>query len=340
MTTETVTTTEPVVEKPTHVVIDNSNLDAVLANARGQEYKPEEKKEEPKAETKVEAKEDDDGLTEEQRATFTENMKRTIGKKHRAQKEAEELAEEQYNTRILAERRAEALERENKRLKEQLTPPKQEEGPKKPNKADFKSDEEYIEAVADYRAELKIKEREDAAHAAALEERQREVIATAEQRIAKARETVPDFDEVLKDNDTQVPPAVAAYMQESDLFAELAYYFGKNTEELEKISKLSPPKQLVAIGKIESTLKPFSEKPEKDEAKAATPQGESKNGKAVADPSTNGKSPSKARTEPIQPLETGSSSQVEKPVSEMSFQEYKAYWQKKNKVNLSARKRH
>lgn len=332
MSDETVTTTE-VVEKPTHVVIDNSNLEAVLANARGEEYKPEEKKEETKVEAK-EPVEDEDGLTPEEKAELTDKMKKAIGKRTRALRETEELAEQQYNTARLAEKRAEALERENARLKEQLNPPVV-EALKKPSKADFKTDDEYIEAVADYRAELKIKEREDAAHARAVAEYQREIKVKAEERVSKAREIVSDYEDVVGSSDTPVPPDIAGYMQESEMFAELGYHFAKNPEVLENLAKLSPAKQLVAIGKIESTLKPFSEKSE--EVKTAKAES---NGKQETAPSTNGKSPSKARQEPIKPLETGSSSQVTKPASEMSWDEFKADWQKRNKVNFSARKRH
>ena len=335
MSDETVTTTE-VVEKPTHVVIDNSNLEAVLANARGEEYKPEEKKEETKTEAKAETKEsEEDGLTDEQRATFTENMKKTIGKKHRAQKEAEELAEEQYNARILADRRAEKAEREAQRLREQIAPPKQEEVPKKPNKADFKTDEDYQEAMVNFRVDEKMRENEERQRQQAQADRQREVIVEAQGRIASAKELVPDFAEVVEAADVPVPPNIAGYMQESEMFAELGYHFAKNPEVLENLAKLSPAKQLVAIGKIESTLKPFSEKSE--EVKTAKAES---NGKQETAPSTNGKSPSKARQEPIKPLETGSSSQVTKPSSEMSWPEFKADWQKRNKVNFSARKRH
>lgn len=331
--------------KPTHVVIDNTNLDAVLAEARGEplpkEVPKEELKTEVKTETKSEPEEDDDGLTPEQKATFTENMKKTIGKKHREKKEAEELAEEQYNARILADRRAEKAEREAQRLREQLTPAPKVEEAKEPDRANFKTDKEYADAMIDFRVDQKLKAKEAEDHKKALEDLQREAAAQAIARIEKARELVPDFDEVLASVDDDKHPVsqtIAGYMQESDMFAELGYHFAKNPEVLDNIMKLSPTKQLVAIGKIESTLKPFSGNSEKATTDA---KSELEDGKATKPaPSTNGIKPSKARPEPIKPLETGSASQVEKPVSEMSFQEYKSHWQEKHKVKLGLRKRH
>lgn len=340
MTDKDVTTTE-VVENQTHVVIDGSDLDAVLANARGEpipvkETKPTEiKQEEAKAEIEPD---EETGLTEEEKKTYTDKMLKTIGKKHRAQKEAEEFAQTQFNEKKLAEKRAEQLERENQRLKEQMNPPKIEEAPKEPDRANFKTDKEYSDAMIDYRVDQKLREREAKEHAKAVEDRQREIEAEAQGRIAKAREIVPDFDEVMENADVEVPTNIAGYMQESDMFAELGYHFAKNPEVLENLAKLSPAKQLVAIGKIESTLKPFSEKSEKVEnGEKPSPKAEKPaNGET---PSTNAKA-SKARPEPIKPLDTGSASQVEKPESEMDFKEVFAQWQKTHKVNLTKRRRH
>jgi hypothetical protein len=332
-------------EKTTQVVVDNKNVDAMLAEARGEKYEPKKEAEKPaeaaKVEKPAESEEDENGLTAEQKATFTENMKKTIGKKHRLQKEAEELAEEQYNTARLAEKRAEKLERDLARLQEQLTPAKVEEA-KEPNRADFKDDKSYADAMIDYRVDQKLKAKEADDHKRALEDRQREGAVQATARIEEARKLVPDFDEVLASVDDDKHPVsqtIAGYMQESDMFAELGYYFAKNTEALDNIMKLSPTKQLVAIGKIESTLKPFSTKTEKAEEVKTDPASESSNGKAKADPSTNAKA-SKARPEPIKPIETGSTSQVEKPEGEMTYQEYKAHWQKKRGIKLGLRKHH
>jgi hypothetical protein len=327
-------------KKSNIVVVDNTNVDAILAEARGEKYEPEAAKPAEAATDKPaeDAEDPETGLTEKQKAEFTENMKKTIGKKHRLQKEAEELAEEQYNTRILAEKRAEKAEREAERLREQVNPPKVEEAPKEPDRANFKTDKEYTDAMIDYRVDQKLRAAAEAQHQRAVEDRQREIAAQAGARISEAAKLVPDFNEVVGAVDTVVPPAVAGYMQESDMFAELGYHFAKNPEVLENLAKLSPARQLVAIGKIESTLKPFSEKSGKVEDKSNADKA-SQNGKAVADPSTNAKA-SKARPEPIQPLDTGSVSQVQKPVTEMSFQEYKAAWQEKHKVKLGLRKRH
>lgn len=327
-------TEQAVIPEKTHTVVDNSNLDQVIAEAKGEKYVPEKPADKAPAEDA-----EDLGLDEEHASDpkLTEIVRKAVNRKHRQFKEAEEFGESQFEEKRQALKKLEALERENARLKEQLTPAKEE--PKKPVKADFKTDEEYIEAIADWKASEKIKEREAEQHKAAQEERAREIFATAESRLEKAKEIVSDFQEVIEAApEINIADSTLGYMQESELFPEIAYHLAKNTEVYEKLSKMSPQRQLVEIGKIESTLKPFSEKSEKaaPESKGANAEKASQNGTT---PSINAKA-SKARPEPIKPLETGGASQVEKPASERTLEEEKAYWAKKHGVNFRARRRH
>ena len=122
------------------------------------------------------------------------------------------------------------------------------------------------------------------------------------------------------------------------MFAELGYYLAKNPDVVVSLSKLKPALQLVQIGKIESTLKPFSEVTGKPKD-GATPS------KAVTEASkaseTTGISPSKARTTApvIQPLNTTGTAFEKDPV-DMNIRETISDWQKRNNANLAARKRH
>lgn len=337
-------------KKSTQVVINSGDIDAIVADARGEKPKALDDQP-PPAEPKVEAKanghddeeEGEDGLTKSQREdpALTEKMKRAIGKQFRKRKEAEEFAESQFNEKQLALRENERLSREAQRLKEQLTPKPVVEAPKEPDRANFKTDKEYADAMIDYRVDQKLRAKEAADHQKAIEDRQREIQAQAIERITVAKERVPDYDEVVGSVDLPVPPDVAGYMQESELFAELGYYLAKNPQELEKLGKMTPAKQLVAIGKIEAILKPFGESvsPKVEPQTGAKP--ESQDGKATKPtPSTDGQKPSKARVMPITPLETTSAAQVEKPASDRTYDEEKALWARQHKVNFKARRRH
>ena len=121
-------------------------------------------------------------------------------------------------------------------------------------------------------------------------------------------------------------------------------YSAKNPAELEKISLLTPVKQLVAIGKIESTLQPFgSRSPASDAPKAGDKPGESDGKGAKPAPSTDtGFAPSKGRSSDapvIKPL-NGEGRAVEPEPGSMSTREMIQAYQKAKGLNLAARKRH
>src|SRR5271154_3092167 len=116
------------------VVLDSHNLEEIVKDATGEglerPVEPEKPVEKVEAKAKdVKEPEDDkddvegeDGLTPHQKRELTQKMQVAIGKKHRALKDAEEFATEQYNERRLAEQRAEAFQNEINALKTQLQP--------------------------------------------------------------------------------------------------------------------------------------------------------------------------------------------------------------------------
>lgn len=331
--------------KDTHVVQDNV------------EKAPQKAQEPAKAEAKTDAEADDiegeDGLTPRQKREFTASMQKTIAKKHRMQKEAEELATAEYNRGRLAEERAARLERELTRLKEQTRPADvaaEDAGP--PKREAFETDEAYREALIDYRVDQKFKAQEIEAQKRREEQAQAEAIAHAKARIERAIELVPDFKEVTEAVDMAVPPHIASYMQDSDMFAELGYHFAKNPEVLEKLTEYTAntrpgsadfvrgiTRSLVELGKIESKLSPFASKAKVDSQESNAAEASQSNG---AKPSTKtGSAPSKPRTAPIiRPLTAGTGAQIGKDEAEMKPSEVITAWQRKHGVKLTARKRH
>ncbi len=331
----------------TAVVLDSNNLDAIVADAQGDEL-PETKlaeEEKPAAEakdgeTKPEPKEvddpddieGDDGLTPRQKREFSASMLKTIGKKHRQMKEAEEFAAAQYSERKLAEQRAEQMQRELDGLK--VAAPAADPEADKPTRDAFEDDAAYIDAMVQWRLDTERKKmaQEDA------QRRETAIIEAAKGRVAKAMDLVPDYKAVTEAVDTIVPPVVSRYMLKSELFAELGYYFAKTEEgraALLSLSKLEPDEQLVKVGKIESTLAPFGSKP-----KADTKTTDGKPPKAPSDDT--GTSPSKTRsTAPvITPLNGSSGTATDPNPRDMNTRETITTWQKSHKANLNLRKRH
>lgn len=323
-------------------------------NNRGKKTEAKTEKPTEKPAEKPQEKQGDDetpewvkrlGITPDQHKGITEVISKAINKKHGQAKEAEEFAEQVYNERVLAERRAEQLEREVNRLKAQQPQPKADPEADKPKRENFQTDEAFRDAMDDWRVDQKFKEREAKEAKAREDARQQEILEAASARVAKAREVVPDYDEVVDDVDAPVPNHIAAYMQESELFAELGYHFAKHPEDLKRLASMPARTYAdlarvgVAIGKIESTLKPFSASAtaiEKVNGDKPSPTN------GVQPSSDTGQAPSSARAAApvIQPLNVGSDSQVEKPVGKMTYAEAKADWEKKHGRNLRLRQRH
>jgi len=312
--------------------------------------KPADKQQDPE-ESDPDDMEGDDGLTARQKRELSAKMLKAIGKKHREMKEAEEFAAAQYSERKLAEQRAATLERELAAVKP--TPAAAASDAGKPQRDKFAADEAgsvaYWEAMTDWRVEQKLAQKAQEDAQAAAERRAAEIMETAKERIAKAIAAVPDFREVTESVDAIVPPVVAGYMQKSEMFAELGYHLAKHPEILTSLAKLPADEQLVTIGKIESTLRPFEPSTTESGAKTtdgATPsKAAGKNGQQAASAAPSGDdtgiAPSRARgTAPvIKPL-NGSGAAVEVDPRDMNIRETINDWSKRHKVDLGLRKRH
>lgn len=330
----------------TMTVIDSTDTAAILADAgiemeapQVEEQKAQDKSQDAEKKTQDDA-EDDNGLTEAERRELTEKMQKAVGKKHRMLKEAEEFAAAQYAERRLAEQRAEALERELAEIRAKAAPQPKQEVPAKPKREDFESESDYIDASIDWGVQEGLRKKAEAEAREAAERAQAQLVEAAKSRITKAIELVPDFAEVTSSIDQEVPPAVAGYMQKSELFAELGYHLAKNPELLVSLAKLPPDEQLVKIGKIESTLSPFGSDAAHDGDKPSDTK--QPNGQAKPAPSDDtGTAPSKARsTAPVITPLNGTGTAHEKDPKDFNVREAISDYAKRNQVNFSLRKRH
>lgn len=321
------------------VVLDSSNLAAIIADATSEPLEAPAKPAEPakpvevaKPVETVKTPEDaHDGLTEAEKKTYTESMKKSIAWRHGKMKEAQEQAQREKQGRLAAEERAAAAERERDAAKAQQ-PRVETKGP--PKAQDFQSQEEYVAARVKWEVgeELR-KEREQRQQAAEQADRDR-VVAAAGERVRKAAELVPDFAEVTEAADVTVPLFLSGAMMESELFAELGYHFAKHPDQLERITKLPPASALVALGKIESKLTPFGPAP----ASAEQPEVKA-NGASKPSTDTDG-NPSRPRASVpvIQPLNARGAPEVE-TVESTPTKEI-ANLERRRGVSLTKRARH
>lgn len=279
-----------------------------------------------------------DGLTPAEKTELTEKMKRAVGRRTARMREAEEFATDQYNHRTLAERRADAAERELAELKAKQTPTPAKEEPKEPTAADFKDAqgnvdwEKYIDAKSGWKADQKIaeergreaKERDQAAIVEAGK--------TLEQRLTAAKGAREDWEEKMTAFTAPFPPHVEVFLQDSELVGELLYHLGSNPDELKRIATLRPDRALVALAKIEGTLSPFARANGSPATKEpAKPNTETESNRTVV-------TPSKRPAPVITPLPNGTGTQTDS--TPKTTKEHVSVFGKREGVDLYRRKRH
>lgn len=250
---------------------------------------------------KVEEEESDDDLPEK--------VRKKIGAKHRAMKEAEEFAEREFNKRKAAERRAVELEERISRLEKSGHAPEGKPESKDdgmPKQEDFKTVGEYADAVIEYKLEKRDRERQEKAAKSAQETEQARIEREFATRQEAVKKEFPDYAEVLERSEINLPKAAMQYVVESELGPRLAYHLAKNPQEADRIAQLSPIRAIAELGKLEDRLT----KPAKQEAKVEAP--------VVS------KAPS-----PIKPLGGDGAVPVHKDPADMTFQELRAYERQK-----------
>ena len=154
-------------------------------------------------------------------------------------------------------KRAHEAEREVQRLRE-ASDRKPAESAEKPIPDKFGSYDEYVEALADWKADQRVVDsfkRRDAERAQAAEARAAEAKAQAwAERQSEFREATPDYDAVVGKSSVQVAPHVVDTLLDSDSGPELAYHLAKHPETVKRINSLSPLAAAREIGRIEATL--------------------------------------------------------------------------------------
>ena len=154
-------------------------------------------------------------------------------------------------------KRAHEAEREAQRWRE-AAERKTADPSEKPNPDKFGSYDEYVEALADWKADQRVAEsfkRRDAERSQAAEARAAEAKAQAwAERQSEFREATPDYDAVVGKSAVQIAPHVVDTLLDSESGPELAYHLAKRPETVKRINALSPLSAARELGRIEATL--------------------------------------------------------------------------------------
>jgi hypothetical protein len=187
--------------------------------------------------------------TPEKTLTQSEVNKIVAKEKAQAAKRAEKLAYERYAR--------EAAERELATLKAERNPPPKPEG--KPKASDFADPEAYVEALADWKFDQRLKAHSEQSQRESEAQRQeREAYEDAQfarKKLSAGVEKYRDYDEVTSNPEVPITKVMAKAVIESDISADVNYYLCSHIDEAERIASLPPTRQAIEIGKLEDKLK-------------------------------------------------------------------------------------
>lgn len=127
----------------------------------------------------------------------------------------------------------------------------------KPQPEQYRTYDEYVEALAEFKADQKVsKAKEEFARETqerAAKSQAEQTLASWNQRVETARGKYEDFDDIV-DSDLPITQPMQAAIIDSEHGAEIAYHLGKHPDEAERISRLSPMAAIREIGKIEAQI--------------------------------------------------------------------------------------
>lgn len=231
-----------------------------------------------------------------------EELVRTRHERNEARTEAEQLRDE--------------LETLRQQMQAAQAQPAAKELDPRPQRTQFVSDEDYQEALTDWKVDQKLAERQQEEQQARINASQQQMADNWQRRLDLAKKDLTDFDDVVGKSEIDLPNHLYVAVVESDLGPQLAYYLAQNPDEARLLRGMSPTAALRMLGRLEDRLAPEKAEPKKEEKpKAAEPE------KSKAPP-------------PIDPLRDASTP-VEKTTDKMTYAEYKAYRQ----AQMKGRKR-
>lgn len=193
------------------------------------------------------------GSEQEQEQKQPEESEKDQHKENRVQKRIDKLTREKYEYKGQLEALKQMLQNQN-------TPRQQaQQQNARPTRDQFENDEEYFDALTDYKLEQRLSGFEGK-----LTERQKQERAQTEyaSRAAQAKTAYPDWDEVMEDaQGIPVESHVASAILESDFGPDVQYYLAKNPGEVDKLNGMSPASAARHIGRIEARIEGQKAKP-------------------------------------------------------------------------------
>jgi hypothetical protein len=176
----------------------------------------------------------------------------------------------------------EALEARLKELEAKANPKAAQAEPDaigpEPKPEEFNDMFEYAKALAEYTADKKLMERDKAESERKAQEARAQFEQNWAQKVDKARQELPDFDDMIQSSDVAVSDPVRDAIMESDVGPKILYYLAENPEFAQELGKKSVISALREIGKLEAR---FEKAPDRAPA-ASEPESKSTVAKSKA----------------------------------------------------------
>jgi hypothetical protein len=190
--------------------------------------------------------------TEESNADSTETDEETIEgekpQKNRAQKRIDQLTREKYELRAKIDQ---LQNNSNQNNQNNGNSERDIYSIQKPKREGFDSDEEFVEALTDWKIEQKEYVNRDRQFKNELQQKALDF----QKKEAVLSNEIPDYYEAIEESrDVRINQAAVNAMVESDIGPQLRYYFAKNPEEAEKTLSMKPTEAVKFIGRIEAKI--------------------------------------------------------------------------------------
>jgi hypothetical protein len=258
-------------------VVTQETILAKLTPAESTSATPESEKTQPDPSKEGEAK---------PKKTASERIQELAAKRNEAEAKAE-----------AAERKAAELEARIQAMQAQAKPLEEDA---RPVRSAYATDDDYIDAVADWKAKRAIAEREKAQAQARAEAEQAEIASQWSKRQEQVMKDLPDYADVIGKSEISVPNHIHQAILESEQGPQIAYYLALHPDEAKKLALMKPVAGIKRIAALERDLAEIEEEEK-------TPE--------KAPPVQKSKAPAPIETIKSVPSSTGSSSN--------SYEEYK-----------------
>jgi len=145
----------------------------------------------------------------------------------------------------------------------------------KPQASQFNDAFEYAEALAEWSAENALKQRDEQESSRKAQEAQEKLTKAWSEKIAKAKENLPDFDRMVKSSDIVISDPIRDSIIDSDVGPQLLYHLATNEDFAKELTEMPVAKALKQLGKLEAQFEakdtPKAEKKNVSSSKAPEP---------------------------------------------------------------------